>query len=88
VSGYPSLALPVGLTSQGKPAGILMYSRSHGEPKLLAFAFDLEQELRVRTPPQFVGSISDPPNAGICGSLPNAIHRFTGRAQLPRVRIY
>src|SRR5262249_49932362 len=79
VSGYPNLALPVGLTPQGKPAGILMYGGFLSEPRLLALAYDLEQELRVRTPPQFLGAVSDPPNAGICDSLPKKPHVFTGK---------
>jgi amidase len=88
VSGYPNLALPVGLTPQGKPAGILMYGGFLSEPRLLALAYDLEQELRVRTPPQFLGAVSDPPNAGICDSLPKKPHVFTGKEHLPRGRIY
>jgi amidase len=89
VSGYPNLALPVGLTPIGrKPAGILMYGTFLSEPKLLAFAYDLEQELRARTPPQFLGTVSDPPNAGICDSLPKKSHVFTGKALLPRGRYY
>ena len=66
VSGYPSLALPVGLTPAGKPAGMLMYGSFLDEPELLAFAYDLEQALAVRRPPQMLGTVSDPPNAGLC----------------------
>src|SRR5262249_36242259 len=58
VSGYPNLALPVGLTPEGKPAGLLMYGGFLSEPKLLAFGYDLEQALRARTPPQFLGAVS------------------------------
>ena len=39
VAGYPNIAIPVGLTSDGKPAAMWMYSRFLEEPKLLAFAY-------------------------------------------------
>jgi amidase len=68
VSGYPNLALPVGITSAGKPAGILMYSGFLNEPELLAFGYDLEQELKARVQPRFLGAVSDPPNARLCAS--------------------
>jgi len=37
--------VPVGLAENGRPAGIWMYSGFLDEPKLLAYAYDLEQEL-------------------------------------------
>jgi amidase len=88
VSGYPNIALPVGITPEGKPAGILMYSTFLHEPQLLAFAYDLEQELQARVQPQFLGAVSDPPNAGLCDSLPKKPHVFTGKAHLPHGRIF
>jgi len=88
VSGYPNIALPVGITPGGKPAGILMYSTFLREPQLLAFAYDLEQELHARTQPQFLGTVSDPPNAGICDSLPKKPHVFTGKQHLPHGRMF
>jgi len=88
VAGYPNIALPVGITPGGKPAGILMYSTFLREPQLLAFAYDLEQELRARTQPQFLGTVSDPPNAGICDSLPKKPHVFTGKQHLPHGRMF
>ena len=48
VAGYPSISVPVGLTDGGVPAGIWMYAGFLQEPKLLAFAYDLEQELQAR----------------------------------------
>ena len=86
VAGYPNLALPVGITAQGKPAGILMYAGFLSEPTLLALAFDLEQALRARVQPQFLGAVSDPPDAGICAAL--ASKQFTGQAHLPHGRIF
>jgi amidase len=55
VSGYPSLALPVGITPAGKPAGMLMYSTFLEESTLIGFGYDLEQELNVRRQPQSAG---------------------------------
>ncbi|MBA3386542.1 MAG: amidase [Chthoniobacterales bacterium] len=67
VAGYPDISVPVGLTRTGKPAGLWMYSGYLQEPKLLAFAYDLEQEIRPRTVPKFLGHVPpEPPNAGIC----------------------
>ena len=88
VSGYPDLALPVGITPGGKPAGILMYSGFLREPQLFAFAYDLEQALQARVPPQFIGAVSDPPNAGLCDSLPKKPNVFKGKAHLPHRRIF
>jgi amidase len=71
VAGYPDLALPVGLTPDGKPAGLWMYGGFLQEPKLLALAYNLEQEIRPRRQPQYLGSVPpEPPDAGICAPLP------------------
>jgi amidase len=88
VAGYPNLALPVGMTAQGKPAGILMYGTFLQEPRLLGFAYDLEQEMKARVQPQFLGAVSDPPDAGICAMLPKKPHVFTGKAHLPHGGIF
>ena len=70
VAGYPNLSIPVGLTPQGKPAGLWMYSGFLKEPTLLALAFDLEQAIKPRTQPAFLGSVPpEPPDAGICATL-------------------
>jgi amidase len=83
VAGYPNLAIPVGLTPEGKPAGIWMYGGFLQEPTLLGLAFDLEQELQPRSAPQYLGAVPpEPPDAGICASLPATPHVFTGKAHL------
>ena len=70
VAGYPNFSIPVGLTPQGKPAGLWMYSGFLKEPKLLALAYDLEQAIKPRVQPGFLGSIPpEPPDAGICATL-------------------
>src|SRR6266566_1096554 len=70
VAGYPNFSIPVGLTPQGKPAGLWMYSGFLNEPKLLALAYDLEQAIKPRVQPGFLGSVPpEPPDAGICATL-------------------
>lgn len=67
VAGYPNISIPVGLTLHGKPAGIWMYSTFLQEPRLLAFAYDLEQEIQPRSVPTFLGDVPpEPPDAGLC----------------------
>ncbi|HEY6111938.1 MAG TPA: amidase family protein [Chthoniobacterales bacterium] len=83
VSGYPNLSLPVGIRDSGRPAGMLMYSTFLREPKLLALAYDLEQEINGRQQPQFLGHVIPVPNAGLCtGRSPG------GKAHLPHGRIF
>jgi amidase len=70
VAGYPCISIPVGLTPEGKPAGLWMYSGFLKEPTLLALAYDLEQAIKPRTQPEFLGSVPpEPPDAGICATL-------------------
>src|SRR6185503_7195542 len=66
VSGYPNLSLPIGIRDNGKPLGMLMYSTFLREAQLIGFAYDLEQELNVRRPPQFLGFVKPIPNANLC----------------------
>jgi amidase len=71
VAGYPNISVPVGLTPEGKPAGIWMYSGFLKEPKLLALAYDLEQAIHPRRQPEMLGEVPpEPENAGICEGLP------------------
>ena len=84
VAGYPNISIPIGLTPQGKPAGLWMYSGFLQEPKLIGFAYDLEQEVQPRSQPRYLGSVPpEPPDAGICAALPKKPHVFTGKAHLP-----
>ena len=69
VAGYPNISLPTGVTADGRPGGIWMYGRFLSEPKLLAYAYDLEQEIGGRPLPQFLGKVPAlPPDAGICAA--------------------
>lgn len=67
VAGYPNISVPTGVTADGRPGGIWMYGRFLSEPKLLAFAYDLEQEIGGRPLPQYLGALPPlPPDAGLC----------------------
>jgi amidase len=89
VAGYPNIAIPVGLSTEGRPAGMWMYAGFLDEPKLLAFAYALEQAIHPRTAPQFLGPLQPfPSDPGICGSLPKTPHVFTGKAHLPHGRLF
>lgn len=48
VAGYPSMSVPLGLSSAGRPAALWMWSGFLQEPKLLGLAYDLEQHLQPR----------------------------------------
>jgi len=84
VAGYPNLSLPVGIRPPtGKPVGMLMYSTFLREPKLIGFAYDLEQRMRVRRPPQFLDSVTPVPNAHLCDQPPEPARVFPGTAKMP-----
>jgi amidase len=83
VAGYPNLSLPVGIRPDGRPAGMLMYSTFLREPKLIGFAYDLEQQQKVRRQPRFLGSVIPVPNADLCGPHAEQGQVFTGRANMP-----
>ena len=88
VSGYPNLSLPIGIRASGRPAGMLMYSTFLHEPQLIGFAYDLEQELNVRSQPQFLGSVIPIPNAGLCTGQPRQPEGFIDITRLPHRRIW
>lgn len=70
-AGYPSLSLPVDVMPDGRPVSIYFCSGFLKEPVLIALAYDLEQALGPRKPPQFLDSVPpEPPDAGICAQLP------------------
>ncbi len=88
VAGYPNLSLPVGIRNSGRPAGMLIYSTFLHEPQLIGFGFDLEQELNVRSQPQFLGSVIPIPNANLCTGQPRQPQVFTGRTHIQHGRIW
>jgi hypothetical protein len=62
---------------------MLMYSTFLREPKLIGFAYDLEQRMQVRRQPEFRGSVVPVPNAGLCDNHTEQAEVFTGRAKMP-----
>jgi amidase len=83
VAGYPNISIPVGLTPEGKPAGVWMYAGFLDEPKLLGYAYDLEQEVQPRSEPDFLGAVPpEPPDAGICAALPGGPRIDRGRGHV------
>jgi amidase len=70
VAGYASIAVPAGIAADGRPGSVFMAGRFLDEPKLIALAYDLEQELGPRDIPRFLGSVPGPfADAGICAAL-------------------
>jgi amidase len=70
VAGYPSVSLPAGYLEDGSPMGFCFVGTAWQERKLLGFSYDLEQELKARIPPKYLGAVPpEPPDAGVCASL-------------------
>jgi len=84
VAGYPNFSMPVAIRSSGRPAGMLMYSTFLHEPQLIGFAYALEQALKARQQPEFLGAIIPIPNAGLCTQP----HQPQGKEHLPHGRIF
>jgi amidase len=85
IAGYPNIEVPAGLTPDGKPSGMLMYSTFLREPRLLALAYDFEQAVKPRRTPHFLSNVPPtPPDAGICATLPKSSHGQTERPHLRR----
>ncbi len=83
VAGYPAIAVPTGLTTDGRPGGVRFVAGFLGEPMLLRLAYDLEQAVGPRPVPAFSGTVpSPPPDAGICAT-PTAERVRTRREDLP-----
>ena len=69
VAGYPSMAIPCGFAADGRPAGMWMYAGFLQEPKLLSFAYALEQALQPRKAPRYLGTLQPfPPDPGLCAA--------------------
>jgi hypothetical protein len=62
---------------------MLMYSTFLREPKLIGFAYDLEQQINVRQQPRFLGSVIPVPNAHLCDGHAEQGQVFPGRANMP-----
>jgi amidase len=74
VAGYPLISVPVGISSEGRPAGVWLSGGFLSEPKLIALAYAIEQLLDARRQPRFRGSVPpEPPDAGICSQLEGSV---------------
>ena len=86
VAGYPSTSLPVGFLEDGSPVGFCMIGGAWQERKLLAYNYDLEQELDAQVPPRFLGSLPpEPPDAGICAGVPKIAIRAEAMGRRARL---
>ncbi len=75
VAGYPLISVPVGISKEGRPAGIWLSGGFLSEPTLIAIAYATEQLLDARRTPRFRGDIPpEPADAGIC-SAPGTVGR-------------
>ena len=76
VAGYPNVAIPCGFTADRRPAGMWMYAGFLQEPKLLAFAYALEQYLRPRVQPTYAGTLQPfPQSPVVCSTSIAAIQK-------------
>jgi amidase len=56
VAGTPSITVPVG-DARGLPLGLTFMGRAYSEPRLIAFAYALEQLTNARKPPAFTPTL-------------------------------
>lgn len=61
VSGYPSMAVPVGYTPTGRPVGLWLAASLLQEPALIRLGYAIEQLLQARVPPTLSGAIPPDP---------------------------
>jgi amidase len=61
VSGYPSMAVPVGYTPTGRPVGLWLAAGFMQEPTLIRLGFAIEQLLQARVPPALSGAVPPEP---------------------------
>ena len=84
VAGYPDISIPVGINSEGVPAGIWMYGSRGATAKLIRLAFDLEQELQARKRPRLLGTVPpEPPDAGVCAPVASPLASIRATATHP-----
>jgi len=62
VSGYPSMAVPVGYTPAGRPVGLWLAAGFMQEPTLIRLGYAIEQAINARVAPTLAGAVPpDPP---------------------------
>lgn len=55
-AGYPSVIVPAGYTSDGRPMGVSFAGTAWSEGKLISLAYAYEQATRLRVPPALSGT--------------------------------
>ena len=76
VAGYASISVPAGVAEDGRPGCVWMSGRFLDEPKLIALAYDLEQELGPRDVPEVPGRRAGSVRG--CRSLRGAVRSADG----------
>ena len=67
VSGYPSMAVPVGYTPTGRPVGLWLAAGFMQEPTLIRLGFAIEQLVQARVAPTLSGAVPpEPPRFAGC----------------------
>lgn len=82
-AGYPIISVPLSVAPNGMPAGAWLYAGFLQEPQLLKIAYGIEQLLKPREQPGFLGAVpADPPDAGLCPvpTLSSAARKRRGKA--------
>ncbi|MEY2400192.1 MAG: amidase, partial [Ilumatobacteraceae bacterium] len=72
VSGYPSMAVPVGYTPTGRPVGLWVAAGFMQEPTLIRLGYAIEQLLQARVPPTLSGAVPPEPPRLPCPPPPAA----------------
>jgi amidase len=54
-AGYPSIAIPAGYGSNGRPFGVTFAGKAFTEPSLIRIAYSFEQTTKLRKKPVFNG---------------------------------
>ncbi len=69
VSGYPSMAVPVGYTSTGRPVGLWLSAGFMQETTLIRLGYAIEQTLQARVAPTLAGVVPPEPDpSGLCSA--------------------
>jgi amidase len=61
VSGYPSMAVPVGYTPAGRPVGLWLAAGFMQEPALIRIGYAIEQLIQGRVAPTLAGAVPPEP---------------------------
>jgi amidase len=66
VSGYPSMAVPIGYTPTGRPVGLWLAAGFMQEPTLIRLGYAIEQLLQARVAPTLSGAVPPEPPRLAC----------------------